>query len=84
MQIKPISKELIYVISLLFGMGVTWGSLAAKVSAQGEIVKLVPAIATKQAVTDTKLDYIIGLIESQQGIRRRRPQRPDGLDQQSP
>ena len=81
MQIKQDVKEIIYVATFLVGLGITWGTLSAKVNAQGETVKLVPGIVVKQAISDTKLDYIIGLIETQQGLRRRRPQRPDGLSQ---
>ena len=76
MQLKPNTKEIIYMIGVLFGLGVTWGTLSARVNAQSEAIKPIPDLVIKQAVIDTKLDYLIGLIEYRYGIRRAQPSRP--------
>ena len=73
---KPTTKDLVYLFSVLFGLGVTWGTLTSRVNAQEKLIEPIPGLITKQAVMDTKLDYLIGLLEYKYGIRKSVPSRP--------
>lgn len=81
MQIKPTTKELLYILGTLFSLGATWGALSSKVNAQEEVVKTVPGIATRVAVVEAKQDYTIGLLEYALGLRHALPSRPRPLSQ---
>lgn len=81
MQIKPNVKDLLTVAGYLVTIGIVWGTLSAKVAAQEEVVKTVPAVITRVAVVETKLDYLIGLLEYKYGIRPSPPSRPRQLGQ---
>lgn len=78
---KASTKDILTLVGFLFGLGVVWGTLSAKVNAQDEVVKTVPAVITRVAVVETKLDYLIGLLEYKYGIRASRPSRPRPLGQ---
>lgn len=75
-----LNKDFLYVAGTLIGLGITWGTLSAKVNAQEEAIKPIPSILTRQAVMDTKLDYLIGLLEFKYGIRPSPPSRPKLLN----
>jgi hypothetical protein len=81
MQLKPTVKDIVYVGSLIVGIAVAWGTLSAKVSAQDKLVSNIPSMMTKDAVMDTKIDYLIDLVEYQSGITERRPKRKGLLSQ---
>lgn len=81
MQIKPGAKDLLTLVGFLFGLGVVWGTLSAQVNAQEEVVKTVPAAIVRIAVVETKIDYLIGLLEYKYGIRAVPPSRPRQLGQ---
>lgn len=75
MQMKPTVKEVVSGCAFLFGLGATWATLSARVSAQEKAVEPVPGLVIKQVVIETKLDYLIGLIEYKYGIRAEKPAR---------
>lgn len=75
-----LNKDFLYVASTLIAMGIVWGTLSAKVNAQEEAIKPIPSMITRQAIMDTKLDYLIGLLEFKYGIKSDPPARPKLLN----
>ena len=72
-MLKPTTKDFLYLASLLFGLGVTWGSLSSRLSAQEVAVLPLASSVVKIAILETKLDYVIGLLEYRFGIRASQP-----------
>ncbi len=76
MRIPLSTSEGLTALSMIVATAIAWGTLSAKVNAQSKVVEAVPAVITRVAVLEVKLDYLTDLIEYSIGLRRARPSRP--------
>ncbi len=73
MRIPLSTSEGLTILGMIISGAMAYGAITAKVNAQDEVVKTVPAAITRIVVLETKLDYLIELNEYSLGLRRRLP-----------
>lgn len=56
-------KDLIYIVGMLIGFGITWGATTTKLHAQGEAIKEFKPAYIRLAVLEAKMDLALIYLE---------------------
>lgn len=76
MRIPLTTSEGLTILGLIVGGTVAWTTLSGKVQAMEKVVDGVPAVITRVAILESKIDYLTDLLEYSTGLRDKRPRRP--------